>query len=213
MDLDMGKLYGSGYAPSNGVIYFSNQTEDYPALRLNNADQLDDALTIASENPVYTLGDYNSVNKQPASIMADAVNFLSAAWVDSSSTADKYDRIATPTTVNASIMTGDIETTDEDYNGGFENLPRFLEVWTDKKFTWAGSMVALWHSQQANGTWNGSYYTPPDRDWFYDPDLDDPANHPPETPSVRVFQRTGWKQEYVGYDDPADLVADDPDAL
>jgi len=199
-ELDMSQLYTQGYAPANGVIYFSDQTEDFPALRLANASEIGDALTIASENPVYTYGNFNSDNKKPAAIMADAVNFLSSAWQDTSSSLDKSNRQAVPTTVNASIMSGNIETTDADYNGGFENLPRFLEDWTDRKFTWSGSMVALWYSQQATSTWNGTYYTPPLRDWSYDPDLDDPANHPPETPSVQVFQRTGWKQEYVGYD-------------
>ena len=96
-------------------------------------------------------------------------------------------------------MTGNTETTSSDYNGGFENLPRFLEVWTGTNFTWSGSAVNLWYSQQADGNWSGTYYSPPIRDWSYDTDLDDPANHPPETPTVRIFQRTGWKQEYVDY--------------
>jgi hypothetical protein len=85
------------------------------------------------------------------------------------------------------------------YNGGLENLPRYLEVWSGVTFNWTGSAVNLWNSLQATGNWSGTYYTPPDRNWSYDTDLDDPNKLPPETPSVRVFQRTGWKQEYVGY--------------
>lgn len=200
-EFDVKKLYDSGYAPSNGVVYFADNNGDFPALRINNAQELDAPLTIASKNPVYTHGDFNSVNKKPAAIMADAVSFLSSAWDDSQSSASKYNRIAVPTTVNASIMTGNIETTSSHYNGGFENLPRFLEVWSNTKFTWSGSMVCLWYSQQANSTWNGSYYSPPIRDWSYDTDLDDPANLPPEVPMVRVFQRTGWEQQFVGYNE------------
>jgi len=60
--------------------------------------------------------------------------------------------------------------------------------------------VNLWYSQQACGTWNGSYYSPPDRNWKYDTDLNDPNRLPPETPVVRVFQRTGWRQEHVSLD-------------
>ncbi len=198
-ELDVGKLYDEGYGPSNGVIYFSDATSDYPALRINDAATLDAPLTIASDNPVYTKGNFNSVDKQPAAIMADAVTFLSSAFDDSKSTLSKGNRVANVTTVNASIMTGNTETTASNYNGGFENLPRFLETWTGKNFNWSGSMVCLWYSQQADGLWNGTYYDPPNRNWSYDTDLDDPTKLPPETPVVRVFQRTGWRQENVGY--------------
>ena len=203
-ELDIDKMYDNGYAPSNGVIYFSDEMSgDWPALRVKNGAELDAGLTIASENPMYTLGDFNSTNKKPAALMADAVSFLSNAWeangFDAKSTQSKYDRVADVTTVNASYLTGNTETTSSNYNGGFENLPRFLEVWSGKNFTWSGSAVNLWYSQQADGDWTGSCYSPPIRDWSYDTDLDNPANHPPETPTVRVFQRTGWKQEFVGY--------------
>ncbi|MCK4302200.1 MAG: hypothetical protein KAW91_05475 [candidate division Zixibacteria bacterium] len=201
MELDIGKMYDEGFDPSSGVIYYSDQSAgpDFPAMRVSNADELDDALTIASENPVYTLGDYNSVNKKPAAILADAVTFLSSAWDDLMGGSSVDDRVAVNTTVNASYLTGNIETTVSNYNGGFENLPRFLEKWGGKDFNWSGSAVNLWSSVQATGNWNGTYYTPPNRNWAYDTDLDDPANLPPETPVIRVFQRTGWRQEYVGY--------------
>jgi hypothetical protein len=192
-------MYDNGYDPSNGVIYFSDGGSGYPAMRLKNGDELGDALTVASANPVYTQGNYNKTNKKPAAIMADAVTFLSDAWDDSEGALNKSNRIATETVVNASFLTGNVETTASDYSGGLENLPRFLEVWTGTKFTWRGSMVNLWESRQATGTWGGSYYSPPIRDWAYDTDLDDPNKLPPETPVVRIFQSAGWKQEYVGY--------------
>ncbi len=198
-EFDIGLLYSEGYAPDNGVVYFADNNGDFPALRINNAAELGDALTIASENPVYTYGDFNSTNKKPASIMGDAVTFLSSAFDDSKSNLYKNNRIAVDTDVNASIMTGNIETTSSNYNGGFENLPRFLEVWSGKSFNWKGSMVNLWYAQQANSTWNGTYYSPPIRNWQYDTDLDDPANLPPESPVVRIFQRTGWSQSDIGY--------------
>ena len=202
MELDIDKMYDENYDPSNGVIYFSDDplSGDWPGMRVSNGSELDAGLTIASENPIYTVGDYNSVNKKPAAIMADAITFLSANWDDTKSNLDKSNRPAVATAVNASLITGNVATTATDYNGGFENLPRFLEVWSGVNFNWSGSMVNLWQSTQANGTWTGAYYSPPDRNWIYDTDLDDPANMPPETPVVRVFQRTGWRQEYVGYD-------------
>jgi len=205
IELDIEKLYDGGYDPDNGVIYTAQDISgNYPALRLNNAEELDGGLTIASANPVYTNGNFNSNNKKAASILGDAVSFLSNSWDDSKSTLSKYSRVATETSVNASIMTGNMETTDANYNGGFENLPRFLEVWSGKPFNWKGSMVNMWHAVQADGLWNGTYYSPPIRNWMYDTDLDDPHQLPPETPMVRVFQNTGWKQNYVGTDDDGD---------
>ena len=205
-ELDIDKLYDEGYGPSNGVLYFSDNiaaTSEFPALRINNGDELDNGLTIVSENPVYFNGDYNTVNKKPAAVMADAVTFLSNSWdasnYDSRSTQYKTNRPASATTVNVSYVTGNVETTSSVYSGGFENLPRFLEVWSGVNFNWTGSAVNLWNSVQADGSWGGSYYSPPNRNWAYDTDLDDPNKLPPETPVVRVFQRTGWQQQYVGY--------------
>ncbi|MFZ5979356.1 MAG: pilus assembly PilX family protein [Candidatus Zixiibacteriota bacterium] len=205
-ELDIEKLYDEGYGPSNGVIYFSDDiaaTSEFPALRINNGDELDAGLTIVSENPVYFNGDYNTVDKKPSAVMADAVTFLSNNWdasnYDSKSTMTKSNRPASETTVNVSYVTGNVETTSTVYSGGFENLPRFLEVWSGINFNWSGSAVNLWNSAQANGSWNGTYYSPPIRNWAYDTDLDDPNKLPPETPVVRVFQRTGWQQQYVGY--------------
>ena len=207
-ELDIGKLYDEGYEPDNGVVYFSDDiasSSEWPALRINNGAELDAGLTIASENPVYFNGNFNSTNKKPASIMADAVTFLSNNWsasgYDAKSNMDKSYRPAASTTVNISYVTGNVETTASDYSGGFENLPRFLENWSSKDFNWCGSAVNLWNSVQADGTWNGTYYNPPNRKWAYDTDLDDPNKLPPEAPVVRIFQRTSWQQQFVGYEE------------
>lgn len=199
-ELDIQQLYNNGYGPSNGVIYFSDNITsgaEFPGLRIVNGSTLNAALTIASANPIYTKGDFNSVNKKPAALMADAVTFLSSAFDDAKSNLDKSNRVAQPTTVNAAYLTGNINTTASDYNGGFENLPRFLETWSGVDFNWKGSAICLWNSKQANGTWNGSYYDPPNRNWSFDTDFNDPSKLPPQTPMVRVFQRVGWSEQFV----------------
>lgn len=199
-ELDIKELYDKGYGPSNGVIYFSDNITsgtEFPGLRIVNGDELDAGLTIASANPLYTMGNFNSVNKKPACLMADAVTFLSSAFDDAKSNADKSDRVAQPTTVNAAYLTGNVNTTSTNYNGGFENLPRFLETWSGKDFTWKGSAICLWNSTQAVGLWNGSYYDPPNRVWSFDTDFTDPSKLPPQTPMVRVFQRVGWSEQFV----------------
>ena len=199
-EVDMSLLKGSSYFPDNGVIYASDQRGGtFNALRLTNGADVGKPVSVYSENPMYVKGDFNSVNKQSVSLAADAVTFLSNNWDDLQSGASMSSRQASQTVSNASVMTGNTNTTSSNYNGGLENLPRFLEDWSNRKFTWSGSMVNMWNSQQAVGDWGGSYYMPPIRDWAYDTDLDDPAKMPPSTPQVRVFMRTGWKQLDIGY--------------
>ncbi len=199
-DIDIAKLSTSAYFPSNGVVYVSDHRSGFNGARLKNGANIGQSLSLFSENPVYVQGDFNSVNKKPAAICGDAVTFLSNNWNDANSASGLWTRNATETTVNAAIMTGNNETTASNYNGGLENLPRFLEGWSGVDFNLTGSLVNLWNSQQATGPWSyGSYYTAPNRKWSYDTDFDDPANLPPETPVVRVFQRIGWRQQNVGY--------------
>ncbi len=218
-ELDVALLYdntkgpyaGISYEPTNGVIYFSDNisgASEWPGLRIKNGTEIkstvsahntNGGLTIASQNPVYTQGDYNKTNKKPAAIMADALTFLSGTWNDANSAAAKATRVAGNTVVNCSYLTGNVATVGAAYSGGFENLPRFLETWAGKTFTWTGSAVNLWNARQATGSWNGTYYDPPNRVWSYDTDLDNPNKLPPETPVVRVFQRNGWEQSYVDY--------------
>jgi len=209
-DIDMSLLATTAYYPTNGVIYASDQRGgSFNGLRIKNGADIGTGLSVVSENPMYIQGDYNTVNKQPAALAADAITFLSNSWDDANSALTKSSRLATVTAVNASIMTGNTNTTSTNYNGGLENLPRFLETWTGVNFTWRGSMVNLWNSLQATGDWNGSYYSPPIRDWAYDTDLDDPSKLPPETPRARVFQRTRWQQSEIGYSSNVGLATEE----
>jgi hypothetical protein len=201
-DIDVDKLGSSGYFPRNGIIYASETPGmgNEQAFRLKNGAELPAALTLASPNPVYTLGDYNVVNKQPAAIMTDAFTILSNSWDDADSDDGLSDRRASDTRVNAAFMTGNTVTGEDGsaYNGGLENLPRLLEDWGGKTLRLRGSFVDLWKSRQATGDWSygsyGSYYKAPVRDWGFDPDFLDPGKLPPGTPQVNVAQRTSWRQ-------------------
>ena len=196
------KLYDCGYGPDNGVIYYHTDAAagEYPALRLINGEEVGAPLTIATDNPVYTLGNFNTTNKQPVSILSDALTFLSANWDDTKGALLKTDRPAANTTVNCSYITGAGESSALTYGGGFENLVRLLEDWSSNRtLTWTGSAAKMWESMQANGLFGNAYFNEPKRNWKYDSNLDDPNNLPPESPVARVFQRTGWKQQYVGY--------------
>ena len=199
LDIDISKLNSSSYWPTNGLVY-TKQTVgafDQPATRLINGAQLKSGFTVVSENPLYTQGDYNSVAKKPAAVICDAYNILSNNWDDANSNLNLDSRVASDTRINVSFITGNSTTGEDghDYNGGLENLPRFLEMWSDKTLTIRGSMVDLWESEQATGEWSyGTYYTAPNRNWGFDQDLLDPNKLPPGTPMVNIVVKKQWAQ-------------------
>jgi hypothetical protein len=204
LDLDISRLGTSSYWPDNGIVYASNDDGSLSGTRLTNGSQLHDKLTVASADPVYTVGDYNTVNKKPASIMSDALTILSNDWEDSKSWLSRDDRKAVETTVNIAYMTGNKASADGKYSGGFENLPRFLEDWNGIDFNWKGSAAVLWQSDEATGNWGGTYYKPPNRKWQFDTDFLNPNNLPPGTPLISIVRKTSWREitpDYASMED------------
>jgi len=222
-EIDVAKLTSSGYFPGNGIIYISDQTTLNSTYQMNattlvNGSSLNDCpMTVVCENPIYVQGDFNTINKKPASVICDAVTFLSNSWDPlkaletdnlgrsySSSTSDAYyaKKIPSKTEVNLCLMTGDTapDVSSNNHGGGLENFPRFLENWSGTEFKFRGSMIEMWRSREATGEYTYSqYFTAPTRNWGFDFDLEDPSKLPPGTPCIQVFQRTGWQQVDVGY--------------
>lgn len=176
---------------------------DLNAVRVTNGRILPTAgLTVATARPLYVQGHYNQTNAanlgtnittttRPASLIADAVTILSENWTDIRSTNAVASRVALPTTVNAALLTGVVETTRGQYSGGMENFPRFLETWgAANVFTYNGSMVKMFPSLYATNVWGkANVYTPPKRNWAFDLNFDDAKKLPPLTPSlVKVFR-------------------------
>ena len=220
-EVNVGMLKDCKQAPANGILYASG-SGPVNAVRLVNGAELpgptaenpNGGLTVVSENPVYIQGDYNTVNKVPAAVMGDAVTVLSNNWgkdydKKGKDTPDK--RPAAPTTVNAAIATGpSAESTEKNGNGELNNLLRFLEDWKgagtpNVPFNYNGSLVALWHSEQATKPWrccggnpNGvspdfeQYYNPPKRDWKYDTLFN--TAPPPGTPMGIITMRGQWSE-------------------
>jgi len=205
VQVDVGALRASGAAPPNGVLYVATTGTPGAAVRLVNGSSLpSQGLTVVSENPVYIRGDYNTVAKVPAAILADAITVLSNNWQpnnsDSKGNLGTNTRLATATTVNAAFATGpSAESALNAGNGQLENDIRFLEDWGGQNFTYSGSIVDLWHSQQATGAWRccgtggTNYYTPPTRIWSYDTLFN--SSPPPGTPQGVLIQRGPWVQK------------------
>src|SRR5207244_6119342 len=129
--------------------------------------------------------------RQPSSVIGDAVNILSNAWIDANSFSGLSSRTANNTTVNTAILAGIVPSAGNVYSGGAENFPRFLENWSGKTLTYYGSMVELYQSQQAIGRWGASnVYNPPTRQWYFDPNLQ--VYTPPGSLAVFSYAKGRW---------------------
>jgi hypothetical protein len=222
--LDISKILNATTPPTyksagftNPIIYIYDASYSSGArrgIRLKNGSKIPSAgLTIASNNPVYIQGDFNTggsppsnsgnpvdavtpqvsgYTRAPVSILADAVNILSNNWNDANSGSVP---VASNTTVNAAIVSGIVPTApvggDGSYSGGAENFPRFLEDWTVNTFTYYGSMVELYKSKQAIGEWGqANVYVPPTRQWYFDNNFK--TKPPPGTIMVYSYVKGQW---------------------
>ena len=180
-----------------------------PAVRLKNGINLPNPLTMATHYPLYVQGDYNKQAWKPASFVGDAITILSNAWDDAEHQAQVVVKPnATGTEVYGAILAGHSATPcdHEDagcaggytdfYGGGIENFPRFLEKWSGITLKYVGALVSIHESVISNSTWNGTYYSPPVRDWSFDTRFKNPANLPPGTPVVGNVLHTAFRPVY-----------------
>ena len=186
-----------------------------PAVRLLNGQQLPPSgLTVATPDPIYVKGDYNTTtngvsfstglgnvaNTQPAALMADALTLLSSSWSDSynsSTSLGSRGVSASTTTLNAATMEGIVPSAGTNYSGGVENFVRLLEDWGSGSHTIAynGSIVVMFPSQFATGSWGPvgtSYYSVPVRAWGFDVNFTNQNALPPLTPSAKALFRANW---------------------
>ena len=198
-------------------IYVHNSvpltTSQLPAVRLVRGAQLPHpggstrGFTVATQFPIYVLGDYNSqnngqsalglgttTNTLPAALWADSCTVLSDGWNDAYTSKLPF---AGNTTVNAAMVAGIVPTNPDiylNYSGGVENFLRLLENWNGNTLTYNGSIVALYPSQYATNYWRNpgtpgslAYYNVPTRLWAFDLNFNNPAKLPPLTPIMQNF--------------------------
>ncbi len=195
--IDVAALGSTGRFPTNGLLYMggygAGTGTDALGFRVENGSELPGDLTVVSPNSVYVQGDYNTVNKKPAAVIADAVNLLSNAWDDSKTSGNLPS--ASSTTYNCSFVTGDVEEVGGVFQGSCMNALRRHERWSSRTEKIVGSIVCMFRSRYATGTYSnsGDYFRPPRRDWNYDTDLNSFANLPPFTPySIEVSDVVSW---------------------
>jgi hypothetical protein len=199
---------------------------DGSTITLGVCDAVACGLTVVAENPVYVQGDYNAnagncagCNGPPpavnafnnafvaAAVMGDAVTFLSNAWNDVNSFAFPYNtggRNAITTNYRMAIVGGkgipflNPNGTYQDYgtDGGTHNFLRYIENWGGQELNYKGSIVSLYYSHQAVGTYKccNTVYSPPSRGYNFQTEFLTPSLLPPRTPMFRAINTIGFTQ-------------------
>ena len=187
-------------------------------VRLTNGAELESSsalapvpvgVTFVTNQAAYVQGDFNTIDKRPAAIMADSMNVLSNAWPagDWPQATSMWLRDATPTTVNAAFLAGTDSTGGGEgsafqdvgnYSGGVHNMPRHHEDWTGIAFNYLGSLVSLNVAQHVSGGLIVGWpqYAPPSRNYAFDTDFIDPANLPPLTPRFAYTKQTLYVRDF-----------------
>jgi hypothetical protein len=173
-------------------------------------------LTIAAENPVYIQGDFNAPSNGTwtgasvaAAVAGDAVTLLSDNWNDVNSFAFPYntgERQSVETAFRTAIISGKGipfplmagQAADYGTDGGVHNFLRYLEDWTGF-LHYKGSLVSFYYNRQAVGTYKGGgVYSPPQRDYTFDSNYTlGPQYLPPQTPTLRSVNTTGFSQQLL----------------
>jgi len=175
--------------------------------------------TVAAENPVYVLGDYNAkasdngfvdANHAAAAVIADALTLVSSSWTDRNSWisptnpggrsgASTWYRLAIAAGKNLNF-TKPTWTTIQDFgtDGGVHNFLRYIESWNGP-IHYRGSLVSLYYSQYNTGVYKccTTVYSPNTRDYSFDTLFLDPANLPPGTPMFRDVANTSYRQDFT----------------
>jgi Tfp pilus assembly protein PilX len=186
--------------------------------------------TAASENPVYVLGDYNSNstdtvwNTPPvdiaghaaASVIADAVTFLSSNWSDHTSlgiggdgtvtnpgnrnAGTNFYRLAVAGGKNMNFPRPTSWGAAQDFgtDGGVHNFLRYLENWGGT-LNYKGSIVSLYYATYNTGIYKccTTVYSPPTRNYSFDLDFTSPGGLPPGTPMFRDVESLGFRQLFA----------------
>ena len=87
-------------------------------------------------------------------------------------------------------------------DGGLHNFLRFLEDWSNDSLYYKGSLVSLFYSTYATGTFkccNYVVYEPPTRNYKFDPLFTQPQNLPPGTPMFRDIDNLSYRQDFTPY--------------
>jgi len=195
---------------------------DYLPVRFDNSQG---GFTVASENPVYVFGDYNSGSTDPfwtggsnttphsaAAIIADSVTLLSNSWTDANSlnnpttpgnrnASNTYYRMAVSGGKNVPFPIPTFASVSNDFgtDGGLHNFLRYLENWGGQTLYYNGSLVSMYYSEYNTGVFKccTTVYSPPTRSYAFDILFLNPANLPPGTPMFQDVVNLSYHQNFT----------------
>jgi Tfp pilus assembly protein PilX len=181
--------------------------------------------TVASENPVYVAGNYNSGPSDPlwtggskttphaaAAILADSVTVLSNNWNDGISmlhpdnmafrpASTTYYRMAVAAGKNIPFPQPAWAGVGNDFgtDGGMHNFLRYLENWGGQHLYYNGSLVSMYYSEYNTGVFKccTAVYSPPTRHYSFDTLFLNPANLPPGTPMFQDIVNLSYHQNFT----------------
>jgi hypothetical protein len=156
------------------------------------------------------------INHAAAAVIADAVTLLSnpptvatpgSGWSDLLSMKNPtnqggrnanttYYRLAIAGGKNMNFPQPAGTNADFGTDGGVHNFLRYIENWGGATLSYRGSLVSLYYSQYATGTFKCCtlVYSPPNRNYYFDTAFTDPAKLPPGTPMLQdVVNLTYWQ--------------------
>ena len=156
------------------------------------------------------------INHSAAAVISDAVTLLSnpptvaspgTGWSDLNSMVNAlnmgnrnanttYYRLAIAGGKNMNFPNPAGTSADFGTDGGVHNFLRYIENWGGATLSYRGSLVSLYYSEYATGTFKCCtlVYSPPNRNYYFDSAFTDPAKLPPGTPMLQdVVNLTYWQ--------------------
>ena len=186
--------------PPTPPVAWANSGSRLQAIRLRtrfgSSPTLLEKTTVATDNPIYIEGNFNTINTKGVALISDATNILSENF---STKCNGCLPNAANTTVNAAFFSGikPNQVNSTRVGGGLHNYPRLHEYWGNSRtLTINGSFISLWASTQATGNWchssGGDCYYRPSRAYGWDINFLDPTYWPPFIPSIFSVERVGF---------------------
>jgi hypothetical protein len=215
-DYGYGDESASGAARPNAVRLFhiDDLLADSGGLEIldRDGDGHADGLTIASNLPMYLLGNTNETSVTtsasetswtPLLVAADQLALQSRSWTDGNSgwgteAADTIGvRIASETTWSMSVLAGWAPTAEDElsaFSGGVQGFLRTVEDWSNINALFTGSLDIAFSS--VHYRWapadNDNAAVPPEWSMVFDPHLAFQSNAPPGAPVYVVHAPTRW---------------------
>jgi hypothetical protein len=197
---------GLGQLPSNGLQGLTVASEN-PVYVQGNYNACGLPTAACASNGFDGVG----MQHRSAAIIADAVTLLSRAWNDINSFTSPHNpagRAAATTWYRMGVIAGKGvnfpypnnnagDPANFGSDGGAHNFLRFVEDWgASTIFNYRGSMVSLFTSRQAVGTWKccQNVYNPPGRTVVFEEEFLDPMLLPPRTPMFRDVNTLTFRQ-------------------